>query len=115
MACLQIQNRHHFALFVQLTLIGWFPETTTPALPLSVNYLPDDVVILAAAAAFRKLRPSRTVDIGSDIHLVQSLREIGWANDAHRPALEHVGIDHGCIEIGVPQEFLNGSDILPTL
>ena len=98
-----------------LTLIGWFPGTTTPALPLSVNYLADGVVILAAAAAFRPLRPSRTVVIGSDIHLVRSLREIGWAHDAHRPALEHVGIDHGGIEIGVPQEFLNSSDILSAL
>jgi hypothetical protein len=80
-----------------------------------VNYVPGDVVILAAAAAFGQLRPSRTVVIGSDIHLVRSLREIGWANDAHRPALEHVGIDHGGIETGVLQELLNDSDILTTL
>ena len=103
------------SLQVGLTLNGWFPGTTTPSLPLSVNHLSDGVVILAAAAAFRQLRPSRTVVIGSDIHLVRSLREIGWANDAHRPALEHVGIDHGGIEIGVPQKFLNGSDILSSL
>ena len=72
---------------IRITLNGWFPGTTTPSLPLSVNHLSDGVVILAAAAAFRQLRPSRKVDIGSDIHLVRSLREIGWANDAHRPAL----------------------------
>ena len=43
------------------------------------------------------------------------LQEVGWADDAHWPALEHVGIDHGGIEIRVPHEFLNGSDILPAL
>ena len=43
------------------------------------------------------------------------LLEIGLANDAYRPALEHVGIDHGGIETGVLQELLNDSDILPTL
>jgi hypothetical protein len=52
-----------------------------------MNHLSDGVVSLAAAAAFRQLRPLRTVVIGSDIDLVRSLREISWADDAHRPTL----------------------------
>ena len=94
----------------------WVVSGNHPAGSAAFRELPARLrEILAAAAAFKQLRPSRTVVIGSDIHLVRSLREIGWANHAHRPVLEHVGIDHGGIEIGVPQEFLNGSDILPTL
>jgi hypothetical protein len=55
---------------LQLTLFGWFPRTTMPALLLSVNHLPGGVFILAVAAAFRQWRLSPTVVIGSGIHLV---------------------------------------------
>lgn len=37
------------------------------------------------------------------------------ADDAHRAALEYVGIDHCGVQIRVPHELLNGSDILSTL
>jgi hypothetical protein len=40
---------------------------------------------------------------------------VGWADDAHRAALKHVGIDHCGVEIGVSHEFLNRSNIMPTL
>jgi hypothetical protein len=43
------------------------------------------------------------------------LQQVGRADDAHRAALEDVGVDHGGVEIRVAHQFLNGSDVLPAL
>ena len=74
---------------VGLTLLGRFPRTMLPALPLSVNHLPGGVLILAVAAAFRQRRPwrlSRTVVIGSDSHLVLLLPAADSPSQGDRPA-----------------------------
>jgi hypothetical protein len=68
------------------TLFGWFPRTTMPALPLSVNHLPGGVLILPVVAAFRQWRPPRTVVIGSDIHLALLLPAADSQSRGDRPA-----------------------------
>jgi hypothetical protein len=55
------------------------------------------------------------VVIEPGIHLLWLLKLVGWADDAHRPSLEHVRINHCGIEIRMSDSFLNGSGILPTL
>jgi hypothetical protein len=57
-----------------LTLNGWFPGTTIQVLLLSVNHLPEHAMNLAAATAFVRLCPLRTVLIGPGIHLPQLTR-----------------------------------------
>jgi len=36
---------------------------------------------------------------------------IGWTLDAGTRGFEDVGVDHGCSDVGVTQEFLDGSYI----
>lgn len=53
---------------------------------LSVNHLPSGVLIFAVSSAFRQWRPSRTVAIGSDTHLVLLLPAADSPSQGDRPA-----------------------------
>jgi hypothetical protein len=57
-----------------LTLIGWFPRTTAALLLVSDNHLLVAKLILATAVSSWQMCSSRTVVIGSDIHMVRLLQ-----------------------------------------
>ena len=41
--------------------------------------------------------------------------DVQRAADTERPPIEHVGIDHGGLDIPVAQEFLYGADVISVL
>ncbi len=44
-----------------------------------------------------------------------SPQKVGTAADAQGAAVDHLGIDHGRVQVSVAQEFLDRSDVLATL
>ena len=38
-----------------------------------------------------------------------------WASDGTPTAIEHMGIDHRGAYVGMPQQFLDGSDVITIL
>ena len=42
-----------------------------------------------------------------------ALQSVGWAADAERAAVEHVGVDHCGSDVAVAEQFLNRADVMP--
>lgn len=52
---------------------------------------------------------------GSENHLFARLQKIRRAAHPHGASIEHMGVDHGGAHVLVPQELLDGADVLPSL
>jgi hypothetical protein len=52
---------------------------------------------------------------GSENHLFTRLQKIRRAAYPRGASIEHMGVDHGGAHVLVPQELLDGADVLPSL
>lgn len=43
---------------------------------------------------------------------INASKAIEGASDAAGAFVEYVGVDHGCADVGVAQEFLDGTDVV---
>ena len=47
--------------------------------------------------------------------LCAASKRVHRADDAHRPLVEHIRVDHGCFDVGMAEQRLNGADVLSGL
>ncbi len=44
-----------------------------------------------------------------------ALQKVDWAAGAHGATVQDMGVDHGCLDVLVPQQFLDGANVMPAL
>jgi hypothetical protein len=42
-------------------------------------------------------------------------QKVGWAADAHGATVQDMGVDHGWLDVLVPQQDLDGANVMPAL
>jgi len=97
----------------------WTDPVSTPRLPLLSGIHAFGVRtashLIHGVARFWLAKQSRLeVDIGSDIHLYLMLQQVGWAFYAPWSSIQYMGVDHGCLDVLMTQQFLDRANVIST-